>query len=83
MAFLAMAPVVLFTFALRDEARLVKLEVPEWVKPVHPAPAAKPEPAPKAEPAKESSKAEKKKAEPKDELPPVEPSEKSEETHKA
>jgi hypothetical protein len=83
MAFLAMAPVVLFAFALKDEARLVKLEVPEWVKPVRPAPAAKPEPTLKAEPTKESSKAEKKKAEPKEDVLPVEPSEKSEETPKA
>jgi len=83
MAFLAMAPVVLFAFALKDEARLVKLEVPEWVKPVRPAPAAKPEPTLKAEPTKESSKAEKKKAEPKEDILPVEPSEKSEETPKA
>lgn len=83
MAFLAMAPVAFFAFALRGEARLVKLEVPEWVKPVRPAPAPKPEPTPKAKPVQESSKAEKKEVEPKEELPPVEPSEKSEDTHKA
>ena len=73
---LAVAPVVFMAFALKDEARLVKLEVPEWVKPVKPAP------APKAEPKKEEPKAEEKKAEPKEEIP-VEPSEHKEDTPKA
>jgi len=44
LAFLAIAPIVFFTFTLKDEARLVKLEVPEWVKPVKAAPAPKAEP---------------------------------------
>ena len=38
LTFLALAPVAFFAFALKDEARLVKLDVPEWVKPVKPAP---------------------------------------------
>lgn len=73
---LAVAPVVFMAFALKDEARLVKLEVPEWVKPVKPAP------APKAETKKEAPKAEEKKAEPKEEIP-VEPNEHKEDTPKA
>ncbi|MFA5222903.1 MAG: hypothetical protein WC160_00400 [Bacilli bacterium] len=59
--YLAIAPVVFMAFALKDEARLVKLEVPEWVKPVKPA---KPAPAPKAEPKEETTQ-----AAPKDEAP--------------
>jgi hypothetical protein len=48
--FLSVAPVVFMAFALKDEARLVQLEVPEWVKPVKPAP------TPKAKPQKEELK---------------------------
>lgn len=48
--FLSVAPVVFMAFALKDEARLVQLEVPEWVKPV------KPTPTPKAKPQKEELK---------------------------
>ena len=50
--FLSVAPVVFMAFALKDEARLVQLEVPEWVKPVKPAP------TPKAKPQKEVNKEE-------------------------
>lgn len=48
--FLSVAPVVFMVFALKDESRLVQLEVPEWVKPVKPAP------TPKAKPQKEELK---------------------------
>lgn len=41
-SFIAIAPVVFFVFVLRDEARLVKLEVPEYVRPVREPVAAKP-----------------------------------------
>lgn len=47
--FLGLAPILLFSFVLKDEARIAKLEVPEWVKPVKPAPAPKAE-TPKLEP---------------------------------
>ena len=50
--FLSVAPVIFMAFVLKDEARLVKLEVPEWVKPVKPAP------VPKNEPKKEEKQAE-------------------------
>lgn len=41
-SFVAITPVVFFVFVLRDEARLVKLEVPEYVRPVREPAAAKP-----------------------------------------
>ncbi|NCA97256.1 MAG: hypothetical protein EOM77_03640 [Bacteroidia bacterium] len=49
LAFVALAPVAFFVFVLRDEARLVKLEVPEYVRPVREPAKAKPveEPKPK------------------------------------
>jgi hypothetical protein len=72
LAFIAMAPVAFLIFALKGQARLVKLEVPEWVKPVKPAP------APKAEPALEP------KVEAPEEKPAVEePAENKEEAPKA
>lgn len=73
--FLSIVPVAFMAFALKDEARLVTLEVPEWVKPVKPA-AQAPE-----------KKTEEKTIEPKPETPPEtkeEPSvDKKEETPKA
>lgn len=68
--FVAIAPVVLLAFLLKNEARLVKLEVPEWVKPVKPAPAPKVEPAlePKVE-APEEKPAVEEPAENKEEAP--------------
>ncbi len=73
--FLAVAPVVFMAFSLKDQARLVKLEVPEWVKPVKPAP------APKADPKVEKPVAEQNESTPKEEVPP-EPAEPKEDTPK-
>lgn len=73
--FLAVAPVVFMAFSLKDQARLVKLEVPEWVKPVKPAP------APKADPKVEKPVAEQNESTPKEEIPP-EPAEPKEDTPK-
>ena len=42
--FMSVAPAVFMAFALKDKARLVKLEVAELVKPVKPSPAPKEEP---------------------------------------
>lgn len=42
--FMSVAPAVFMAFALKDNARLVKLEVPDWAKPVKPSPAPKEEP---------------------------------------
>lgn len=42
--FISVAPAVFMAFALKDNARLVKLEVPDWAKPVKPSPAPKEEP---------------------------------------
>lgn len=42
LSFVAIAPAVFFVFVLRDEARLVKLEVPEYVRPVREPVASKP-----------------------------------------
>ena len=67
LAFIALAPVAFFVFVLRDEARLVKLEVPEYVRPVREPAKAKPvaEPKPKAasKKAKATAKAEEAKPE--------------------
>ena len=73
--FLAVAPVVFMAFSLKDQARLVKLEVPEWVKPVKPAP------APKADPKVEKPVAGQNESTPKEEVPP-EPAEPKEDTPK-
>lgn len=73
--FLAVAPVIFMAFSLKDQARLVKLEVPEWVKPVKPAP------TPKAEPKVEKPVAEQNESTPKEEVPP-EPAEPKEDAPK-
>ncbi|MFA5481559.1 MAG: hypothetical protein WC282_04185 [Bacilli bacterium] len=48
--FVALAVVGLSAIVLKDEARLVKLEVPEWKKPIKPAPSPKASVEPKADP---------------------------------